>query len=202
MGADPDAIVAALNHIDGYRAQFQLVFGTDVTVDGVQKAVASYMRTLICGDTPFDRWQQGDASAISDAAQRGWELFRGKAACGSCHAGALFTDLQYHNVGIGMDAESPDPGRGKVSGEAKDTGAFKTPTLRNVARTAPYFHNGQAATLREAIGIMTSGGIDNPYLDRENLKPVVLDDREVFDLLAFLQALSCDDASIGWPDLP
>jgi cytochrome c peroxidase len=202
MGAAPDEIVAQLDKITAYHEQFQSVFGTKVTVDGVQKAVAAYMRTLICGDTAFDRWQQGDSQAVSAAAKRGWDLFRGKAACGTCHAGALLTDLQYHNVGVGMSAESPDIGRGKISNEEKDTGAFKTPTLRNVSRTAPYFHNGQAATLREAVDFMLGGGFDNPHLDRENLKAVELSDAEIFDLIAFLGALDCDASTIEYPALP
>lgn len=202
MGANPDEIAVELNAIDGYRSQFQAVFGSEVTVDGVQKAVAAYMRTLICGETAFDRWQQGDAAAMSASAQRGWELFRGKAACGSCHAGALFTDLQYHNVGVGMDAATPDVGRGTVSNEASDSGAFKTPTLRNVTRTAPYFHNGQAKTLREAIAYMTSGGFDNEHLDRKNLKPVDLSESEIFDLISLLESLSCDASGIENPILP
>jgi cytochrome c peroxidase len=202
MGADPEAIAQKLDAIDGYHDQFQSVFGTGVTVEGVQKAVAAYMRTLICGDTPFDRYQQGDRTAVSEAAVRGWDLFRGKAGCGTCHAGILFTDLQYHNVGVGMDVAEPDVGRAKVTGNEKDTGAFKTPTLRNITRTAPYFHNGQARTLREAVGFMLGGGYDNPHLDRKNLRPVTLTDAELFDLIAFLQSLTCDDGSIERPELP
>lgn len=202
MGADPAEAVERLNAVEGYRSQFQEVFGTDVTIQGVQMAVAAYMRTLICGDTAFDRWGQGDKTAMSEAAERGWELFRGKAACGKCHAGALFTDMQFHNVGVGMQDENPDPGRGKVSGEAKDTGAFKTPTLRNITRTAPYFHNGQARTLREAVEYMASGGFQNEFLDRENLQPVELSEAEMYDLIAFLESLSCDSDGIEWPTLP
>jgi cytochrome c peroxidase len=202
MGADPDSIVAALDRIPAYRDQFQKVFGGGASVGGVQQALAAYMRTLLCGTTAFDLWQQGDATAMSEAAIRGWELFRGKAACGTCHAGALFTDLRYHNVGVGMDAASIDPGRGKISGRPADTGAFKTPTLRDIARTAPYFHNGQAATLREAIRYMASGGLENEWLDRTNLKPVELSEAEIDDLVAFFEALSCDSSTIRAPQLP
>jgi len=202
MGADPEKIVASLNEIAGYKSQFQSVFGTDASVEGVQMAVAAYMRTLICGDTEFDRFNQGERDAMSPAAQRGWELFRGKANCGTCHAGALLTDMIYHNVGVGMQDAEPDVGRAKVSGEEKDTGAFKTPTLRNITSTAPYFHNGQASTLREAVDYMLSGGYDNPYLDRKNLKAIELSDAEIFDLMAFLESLSCDPSGIEYPELP
>lgn len=205
MGAsDPAAVAAALDKTPGYHDQFQKVFGTGVTVDGVQKAVAAYMRTLICGDTAFDRWQQGDQKAVSDAAKRGWELFRGKAGCGTCHAGILLTDLQYHNVGIGMQKETPDVGRFSVTKDAKDTGAFKTPTLRNITRTAPYFHDGQAATLREAVQFMAGGGYDNPHLDRTNLKKVELSDAEIADLMALFESFECGTASpsVAAPKLP
>jgi cytochrome c peroxidase len=202
MGADPEKATADLDKIAGYHDQFMKVFNTGVTPAGVQKAVASYMRTLLCGDTPFDRFQQGDKNAISEPAKRGWELFRGKASCGTCHAGILFTDLQYHNVGVGMDKENPDVGRSVVTKDEKDTGAFKTPTLRNITRTAPYFHNGQAATLHEAIAFMTAGGFDNPHLDRTNLKPVQLSESEVFDLVAFLESLECGCQHVEYPKLP
>ena len=202
MGADVDKVVAELDLIPEYHAQFQKVFGGGASVESVQKAVAAYMRTLLCGNTAFDRWQQGDPAAMSEAAVRGWELFRGKAACGTCHAGALLTDLRYHNVGVGVDAETLDPGRAKISNRPADTGAFKTPTLRDIARTAPYFHNGQSATLREAIRYMADGGYDNEWLDRANLKPVELSDAEIDDLVAFFEALNCDTSQISAPKLP
>ena len=114
----------------------------------------------------------------------------------------LLTDQQYHNTGVGMEAESPDIGRAKVSKAEKDTGACKTPTLRNITRTAPYFHDGSAATLREAIDFMIGGGFDNAYLDRENMKPVELSEAEIYDLIAFLEALECNNGSIERPALP
>ena len=202
MGAKPDEIVVELDKIQGYHDAFMEVFGRAATVEGVQQAVAAYMRTLICGDTAFDRFNQGEKDSMSKAAVRGWELFRGKAACGTCHAGGLLTDQQYHNTGVGMVAVSPDIGRAKVTKAKKDTGAFKTPTLRNITRTAPYFHDGSAATLREAIDFMLGGGFVNPYLDHENLKPVELSETEIYDLIAFLEALECNNGSIVRPALP
>ncbi len=192
MGADADEIVATLTGIEGYRTQFQEVFGEDATPDNVVKAISAYERAfLFCADTAYDQWRAGDEAAVSDAAKQGAELFVGKAGCGTCHAGVLFTDMKYHNVGIGMDAAEPDPGRTKVTGEESDTGAFKTPTLRDIARSAPYFHNGHAATLEESVDLMLAGGIDNPYLDRENIEPVELAPDERSSLLEFLDTLTC-----------
>ncbi len=203
MGAKAkvDDIVAQINAIPGYHAQFQRVFGSDATADNMMQAITAYERTFYCGDTAFDRFNQGDESAMSESAQRGWELFRGKADCGTCHAGNLLTDLEYHNVGVGMDASEPDVGRKKVTSEDKDMGAFKTPTLRNISRTAPYFHNGSKATLEEAVDFMLGGGYPNPYLDTENLKKVDVTPEEKSDLLAFLRSLDCQ-GKLEEPALP
>ena len=188
MGADPEEIVAKLNSIRGYRDQFQAVFNQQANPENVSQALASYMRTFVSHSTPWDRWQQGDESAVSDAAKRGYEVFK-QAECTNCHDGILFTDLQYHNVGIGMDDEEPDLGRYKVTQDEKDKGAFKTPTLRDVRQSAPYFHDGSVATLEEAVDLMVEGGKENPYLDRTNLKKAELSSKEKEDLVAFLKSL-------------
>jgi cytochrome c peroxidase len=191
MGANPDSIAAVLNEIPAYKAQFQKVFSTDATADGVTKALAAYMRTILCADTAFDRWQGGEEDAVSEDAKKGWELFTGKAACATCHVGNLFTDLLYHNVGVGMDKSPiPDVGRFKVTQDKKDTAAFKTPTLRDITRTGPYFHNGRVGTLEEAVRYMLSGGIASEYRDPK-LKRAELTNPEIAQLLAFLQTLEC-----------
>jgi cytochrome c peroxidase len=201
MGASkPEEIAAALNGIAGYKKQFKAVFGEDATPDNVSKALACYMRTIISQTTPFDRWQKGDAGAVSDSAKRGFDVFK-KAKCDNCHSGVMFMDQQYHNVGIGMSAEKPDPGRFVVSKDAKDTGAFKTPTLRDVARSAPYFHDGSAATLEEAVKIMTGGGLENPHLDKVNLVKTDLTPDETKDLVEFLKSLS-ETAALKEPRRP
>jgi cytochrome c peroxidase len=202
MGAKPEEIVAKLNGIEAYRTQFQNVFGSDATPDNVVQAISAYERTyLFCSDTAYDRWQTGDASAVSDAAKRGAELFVAKAGCGNCHSGSLFTDMKYHNVGIGMDKPEPDVGRQKVSNADADRGAFKTPSLRDVSRSAPYFHDGSVATLKEAVDLMVGGGIDNPNIDRTNLKKVDLTEEEKADLIEFLKALDCP-CGLEAPELP
>ncbi len=151
MGAKAEEIATKLNAIEGYRTQFQQVFGADATPDNIVQAITSFERTyLFCSDTPYDRWQAGDQSALNDAAKRGAELFVAKAGCGNCHSGSLFTDMKYHNVGIGLDKPEPDLGRHRVTNADADKGAFKTPSLRDITKSAPYFHDGSVATLKEA----------------------------------------------------
>ena len=202
MGANAEETAAKINAIEGYRSQFQQVFGADATPDNIVQSNTSYERTyLFCSDTPYDRWQAGDASAVNDAGKRGAELFLAKAGCGNCHSGSLFTDLKYHNVGIGLDKAEPDLGRHRVTNADADKGAFKTPSLRDITRSAPYFHDGSVATLKEALDLMVSGGIDNPNIDRVNLKNTNLTEEEKTDLMEFLRALECP-CTLEAPPLP
>ena len=175
-----------LNKIEGYRKQFQKVFGTDVTPDGIAKAIAAFERTILSGDAPFDRFKAGDKSALSEAAQRGRALFFGKAQCSSCHTGHSFSDFSFHNIGVGMEKEKPDLGRYEVSKQIGDKGAFKTPTLREIARTGPYMHDGRFATLEEVVDYYNKGGFANPQLD-EGIFPLNLKPEEKADLITFLK---------------
>lgn len=196
-----DDVCAALNGIAGYQSQFQAVFGEGCTQDNVPKALAAFMRTIVSTDSAWIRFRDGDSSALSEAAQRGYAVFDQKAQCSRCHAGILLTDLQYHNIGIGMDAAEPDLGRHRVTQNDADRGAFKTPTLLDISRSAPYFHNGSVATLEEAVDLMIRGGIDNPNLDRANLQPATLTAEERADLLQFLRELTAT-YTIAQPRLP
>jgi cytochrome c peroxidase len=201
MGAKADEIVVKLNALQGYKAQFQKVFQSDATPDNVVKAIAAYERTIIGGNTAWDRYRAGDQTAMSESAIRGWNIFQA-IKCNNCHDGILFTDQQYHNVGIGMDQKEPDEGRGKITKKPEETGAFKTPTLRDIAKSAPYFHDGSAKTLEEAVDIMLAGGKPNQYLDKKNLEvhnKILPDQRE--SLLDFLRALTVD-CTLTKPALP
>jgi len=200
VGDKVNDIVAKINALQGYKAQFQNVFHSDATADNMMKAIAAYERTLISGSTAWDRWKAGDNTAISESAFRGWNIFQ-SIKCSNCHDGVLFTDQQYHNIGIGMDQPNPDVGRGGFVKRIEETGAFKTPTLRDVAKSAPYFHDGSAKTLEEAVDIMLAGGKPNQYLDTKNLKPqkVLPEQRE--DLLNFLRSLTVD-CGLKKPPLP
>jgi cytochrome c peroxidase len=200
MGAKADEIVAKLNALQDYRQQFQKVFQSDASPDNVVKAIAAFERTIISGNTAWDRWKAGDSTAISQSAWRGWNIFQG-INCNRCHDGVLFTDQQYHNIGIGMDQKEPDVGRFKVTQNPPDTGAFKTPTLRDIEKSAPYFHDGSAKTLEEAVDIMLGGGKPNQYLDKKNLEPHKLLPEQREDLLNFLRSLTID-CKLSKPPLP
>lgn len=200
MSANAAEVVAKLNTLEGYKIQFQKVFQSDATPDNVVKAIAAFERTIISGDTAWDRYKAGDNSALSESATRGWNIFQA-IKCNNCHDGVLFTDQQYHNIGIGIDAKEPDVGRFKYSNRPEDTGAFKTPTLRDVANSGPYFHDGSAKTLEEAVDFMLGGGKPNEHLDTKNLQPHKLDAQMRADLLSFLRALSVD-CRLQKPDLP
>jgi len=202
MGAkDHEAeILAKLNGLQGYRSQFQRVFGGDATAENIMQALSTYERTITSGDTAWDRWQAGDQSAASDAAKRGYEVFK-IAKCTNCHDGVLVTDQLFHNVGIGMDAAEPDKGRFNATKKDEDTGAFKTPTLRDVAKSAPYFHDGSIATLEDAVDFMLGGGKENQYLDKKNLEKRTITPDQKRDLIEFLKSLNVD-CKLAEPPLP
>ncbi len=189
-----EATVKVLRGIPGYVARFKKAFGTgEITIDHVAKAIATFERTVLSGNAPYDRYQNGDAKAMTPEAVRGMDVFFNKAACDSCHLGFNFTDGSYVNVGIGMDKPRPDLGRFVVSLRDEDKGAFKTPTLREVEHTAPYMHDGRYRILEEVVEHYDKGGIPNPQLDRR-IKPLHLTPRDKADLVAFLKALSGE----GW----
>ena len=200
VGEKTGEIAAKINALQGYKTQFQKVFQSDATPENMMKAIAAYERTIIGGNTPWDRYRAGDKSALSEGAERGWNIFQ-SIKCNNCHDGILFTDQQYHNIGIGMDQKEPDPGRGKVTNKPEDTGAFKTPTLRDIAKSAPYFHDGSAKTLEEAVDIMLAGGKPNQYLDKKNLEPHKLLPEQREDLLNFLRSLTVN-CELTKPQLP
>lgn len=182
MNMTLDAVVAKLNGIEGYKSQFQKVFNTDVTSDGIAKAIAAYERTVLSGDAPYDKFKAGDTSALSEAAQRGMKLFFGKANCVSCHSGPNFTDNGFHNIGVG----SGDEGRFAISKSEGDKGAFKTPTVREIAKTGPYMHDGSLKTLEEVVAHYVKGGTPNPQLDEE-IFPLKLTPEESADLVTFMK---------------
>lgn len=181
-----DKVVERLNQIAGYKQQFQSIFGTDVTSEGIALAIAAYERTVLSGDAPYDRFKAGDAAALSESAQRGLKLFTGKAHCSACHSGPNFTDNAFHNIGVGMDKDMPDLGRFEISGLEGDKGAFKTPTLREIARSAPYMHDGSQGTLEEVVEHYNKGGAPNPQLDEEIFE-LKLTPEEKSDLITFMK---------------
>lgn len=198
-----DDCVAKLNKIPGYKQQFQKVFGTDVTPENMAKAIASFERTVLSGNAPYDKFKTGDSQALSVAAERGRKLFFGKAHCSACHTGPNFSDDSFHNIGVGMQAAKPDLGRYEVTKVLGDKGAFKTPTLREVARHSPYMHDGSLKTLEEVVEHYDKGGVANPQLDEE-IFPLKLTAAEKADLITFMKdgLSSADYPDIAPPKLP
>ncbi len=192
---DHDALVAKVKSIAGYRPLFEQAFGpAPITVDLIGKAIATFQRTLLSGNSPYDKFSQADdAGALSENAQNGFRIFLGKGQCLRCHFGFNFTDEKFHNLGVGWKQAAGDAGRHAVTNDPNDRGAFKTPTLREIARTAPYMHDGSVATLRDVIDFYDRGGNPNPHLDPV-IKPLKLTKREKDDLVEFLRSLNGE----GW----
>ena len=185
-----DDAVRRLRDSAVYSAEFLKVFRREVHADDLGKALAAYVRTIVSGDSPYDRYMNGNPGALPPEARLGLDIFRGKGNCGACHIGPNLTDESFHNTGVGWeDGDFTDPGRFEVSGDRADLGAFKTPTLREAAAAAPYMHDGSLATLEDVIEHYDKGGEPNPHLDRD-MEPLELSEEEKQALLAFLKSLS------------
>jgi cytochrome c peroxidase len=223
---DREAVVTRLNAISEYRRSFAAAFGTGaIKFADVARAIASYERTLLSADSPFDRFMAGDTRAITEGQKRGWQLFRGKANCIACHAftreSPFFTDNKFHNTGIiaadlnleellsgvrsrsldGLDSKRlgelahteklTELGRFLITRQKQDTGAFKTPTLRDIELTPPYMHNASEKTLLDVMRFYNEGGKKNQYLD-EKIRPLNLSEKELSDLVEFMRTLTSD----------
>jgi len=215
MGMTMEGSTSRLAAIEGYRLQFEAIFGR-LDFDAVAAALASFQRALVTGPSPWDfrrvlaeyearppeslsaeekqlveTLREGvRAQPMSEAAIRGEALFFSeRTGCYTCHPGPNFTDEAFHNIGVGTGGANPELGRYKITGREEDRGAFKTPTLRNVARTSPYMHNGQCGSLREVVDWFDRGGFGHAHLDR-GMRLLRLTRDEKRDLVAFLEALS------------
>ena len=193
MGQKMAVLVTNLEDIPEYKESFKKVFGTGVTKQGIAKAIAAFERTVLTGNSPYDQYQAGKKDAMTEAQIRGMELFE-EVGCATCHTPPLFSNYRYYNAGVGMDKENPDEGRKIVTGKDRDLGKFRTPPLREVAGTAPYFHDGSAETLEDAVALMAQGGKDNPNLSAmlKALREQDISDEDQKDLVEFLKALSGD----------
>ena len=200
MAQNLDELQQELSEVPGYVDQFQKVFGTPVTRDGIAKALAAFQRTLVSRNSPLDRYLAGDETALSTEAKEGMRLFLGEAGCVRCHSGPLLSDGQFYRLG----AEFKDKGRGEVSGKRDDLYKFRTPSLRDVARTAPYMHDGSRKTLFEAVEFYYRTA---PPVGPEGL-PLDIDpllDRsytEIPALVAFLESLTGGPPKLTAPELP
>ena len=192
----PDRLSAIPSYLDAFDAAFG---EGDITVLKVEMALATFERSIVSTEAPFDRWLNGDDSAIDAAAKRGFELFNGKANCAACHSGWAFTDSSFHDIGTAHDG---DVGRGRLFPSSVALKyAFKTPTLRDVAHRAPYMHDGSVPTLEAVIDLYDRGGIERPSRDVE-IHPLGLKAEEKADLIAFLRTLTGAAQPVSIPVLP
>ncbi|HJS83926.1 MAG TPA: cytochrome c peroxidase [Acetobacteraceae bacterium] len=200
MNLHEAAAIERLAAIPGYVRAFAEAFGDpEITRRDAELALATYERTIVSGEAPFDRWIAGDGGAISEAAKRGFALFNGKAKCSACHSGWAFSDGSFHDIGT---AEGGDLGRGRLFPTSlKLRYAFKTPTLRDVARRAPYMHDGSVPTLEAVIALYDRGGVQRPSRS-ELIRPLGLTEVEKADLIAFLRTLTSLPEPVPVPVLP
>jgi len=203
MAHSLEGVQRNVDAVPAYKPYFKAAFGdVNVTIDRIAQALASFERTILSGNSPWDRYVYADdIDALSASAESGLKLFEGKALCTRCHVGFNLTDGLFHNLGVGTGKENPDLGRFVITGEEKDRGAFKTPTLRDISRTAPYMHDGSVKTLEEVVELYDVGGEPNPWLDPK-MEKLGLTAEEKADLVSFLKALDGDWEPIAEPELP
>ncbi|WP_161993463.1 cytochrome c peroxidase [Muricoccus nepalensis] len=201
MGQPLEALIARMGGDPAWRAAFAAAFpgaGPAVTKDNLVRALAAWERTLVSPRTRFDAWVEGDDAALSPAERRGLSVFNGPAGCATCHEGWAFTDHAFYDIGLPLrPGAPPDLGRGPVLGEARADHAFKTPTLREAMRRAPYMHDGSLPTIEAVLDHYAGGVVDRPTLAPELPRRLALDARQRADLVAFLDTLtSAPDAAL------
>lgn len=199
MHGDLAEIAKKLSAMPKYKDSFETAYpGEGVTKDTIAKAIASYERTIVSTESPFDHWIKGDEKAVSESVKQGFKLFEGKGQCSKCHQGFNFTDNGFHNIGL---KGNQDAGRFAKVPIRVLKGAFKTPTLRDIELTAPYMHNGMYQTLEEVVDHYNRGGDSKENLD-PNMKPLQLTKQEKIALVAFLKSLTGKAMEITVPRLP
>jgi len=200
IGADPVKATAAINAVPGYRSQFQAVWGGEATPDTIVKTLGAFFRTFVSDNSPWDRHEAGDTKEVSRDAIEGQALFAGKGNCTACHAPPFYGNSTFFNIGLEHGKAKPDVGRFNVTKNEADRGAFKTPSLRSVELSGPYFHDGSVATLKEAVRYMAGGGKPDPN-KTPLLKPTGLTEAELDKIVAFLHSLTSSEV---WeqPKLP
>lgn len=200
MNLPETLLIERLSAIPGYVRAFKDAFHqAQIDRREIEQALATFERSIVPTRAPFDRWISGDRAAISKSAERGFDLFNGKANCAACHNGWAFTDSSFHDIG---SAQNDDLGRGELFPNSVTLRyAFKTPTLRDVARRGPYMHDGSVPTLAAVIDLYDRGGIERPSRAPE-IYPLGLTNAEKADLIAFLETLTGGPASVQYPALP
>ena len=203
MNMDIGKLFQWIGNSEGYKALFAKAYpGEPINETTLSKAMASFERTVVSKNSPFDRWVQGDATALSAQQVDGFKVFVGKGHCVACHSGPNFTDNGFHNLGLASwGMAEPDMGRYAQKPVNAMKGAFKTPTVREVARTAPYFHDGSAKTLMDVVEHYDRGGDVKTNLS-PNIHPLGLSLQEKQALVAFLESLSSPFLVVSVPELP
>ncbi len=195
MGMTPALVVSTLSAIPGYQVLFRKAFGDPVVnMERVTEAIATFEKTVVSGNSAYDRFVAGDRGAMSPSQIRGIAVFR-EGRCNACHEGKAFSNSAMANLGVGTDKPQPDPGRFAITHDEQDWGRFKTPGLRDVALRAPYMHDGSLKTLEDVVEFYDKGGIPNRNLDNR-IRPLHLTAEKKADLVAFLRSLNGE----GWQD--
>jgi cytochrome c peroxidase len=205
MNTDFAQSLARLKAVPLYVEMFEKAYpGEGVKEETIAKAIAAFERTVVVNDSPFDRWLAGDKKAMTAQQWRGFKVFTdaGKGNCAACHSAPNFTDNGFHNIGLAKQGDGEaDPGRFAIRKVASMQGAFKTPGLRDIELTAPYFRNGSAATLKDVVDHYVRGGDDKTNLSA-SMKPLNLSEQEKDDLVAFMKALTGKRKPLVVPQLP
>ena len=191
--------IQRLSKIEGYRDWFEKAFPSKgISKETISKAIATYERTIVSSQAPFDLWINGEEDAISDSAKNGFTLFNGKAQCAACHTGWNFTDNKFHDAGV---FDNVDLGRYELTNQEYDKHAFKTPGLRNINERAPYMHDGSLVSLESVIVHYMSGGMPRPSLS-PLMSPIALNAEEMKDIIEFLHTLTGPAMVVSLPILP
>jgi cytochrome c peroxidase len=200
LSADPAKATAVIAAVPGYVTEFQKVFGAQPSQENISMALAAWLRANVSGTSPWDRYESGKSRAVTADAKAGYKVFTGKGRCSACHTPPLYTDGKFHNIGLEAGKAKPDLGRTVQSKHPEDTSAFKTPTLRSVAISGPYFHDGSRASLEDAVRYMAVGGGDDPGKS-PLLSGAGLSDDEIRQVIAFLTSLTSEEQYVA-PTLP
>ncbi|MEE2639628.1 MAG: cytochrome c peroxidase [Planctomycetota bacterium] len=192
LGSSVEAAVSRIKGNKDYVEGFKQAFGGDQPVNAANlaKALAAFQRTLLMGDSPVDQFQSAKYEALTDEERQGLWIYESRGACWQCHSGSNYSDEEFHDTGVGYGSEARDLGLAEISKDQKDNYKFKTPTLRGVALTAPYFHDGSAKTLEDVVEFYSKGGAPgDKHLDPK-IKKLNLSEDDKKHLVAFLKALS------------
>lgn len=203
MGHNIDDVAKDLSSVPEYVKRFNAVFGQPPNKDTITKAIAAFERTLLAGNSPFDRFQKGDEKAINADAKEGSQIFQQK-LCSFCHQPPVYSNWSFINAGVGVEGETIPDGRFSVTKNPADKGAFRVPHLRNLKNTNPYLHDGSVNTIEEAVRFMATGGKDNPNLNPmfKAISAQKITDEQIKKITAFLESLTGEYPKVKEPKIP